>query len=291
MKQIISFLFFLSILQGSWKEDREELQYFYAQEPFRIFYSLQGKNQLHDKTDNNHNNVPDIIESFMEQLKKAEEVLQTKRGLKHPLKSRRYKDKVQYIDIHMLDLEEKHGSAGDAMIRYHYHIIDDNAISLSIALSTRLNSRNLSPTHELIHLYQNGYSMIKTRWYTEGVARLLEKLLRTDQATSDPLPKNKIELESVFQRTYANANFFQRFEEICEEENFIRDFLHSLAEQDKAIEERYAYIPFKWNEEAQKSHKNTSYILKALHKSIKKNCPIKNTEVQLFLKISKEYLN
>lgn len=284
MKILSLFLLFFTFLEADWKSQRENLEYCYIQEPFRIFYSLRGEHKLHQQQDHDQNDIPDLIDEIIDQLKNAHIILSQQRGLTSPLLNKRYISKAKYIDIHMLHIDHN-GLAGDAIVNYNYSSIQNKYPSLSMSLSTKLSPTNLTPTHELIHLYQNGYSMIKTRWYTEGLARLLEDLSDTRKQKSIPLPATENELRQLFKKTYDNYRFFKRFEEKCDQ-SFIKKFLEQLSLQDLEIEKRYNYKHYQWQEHDQKSDKNTKFILKAFNNTIKKSCPLTN-EIQNFLQISR----
>ena len=71
--------------------------------------------------DYNKNNIPDFIEDLGLQLQTANNTFSKKINLVKPLENYRYKDKVTYIDIHVLKLKKgQNGSAGDAIIKYNY---------------------------------------------------------------------------------------------------------------------------------------------------------------------------
>jgi hypothetical protein len=287
MKYILILSLLTSFVYANWKTDRENLEHCYIDPPFRIFYSLNGKNKLTHYIDQNQNNVADYVDNIADQLRIANDLLAKKIHLIEPLQNKNYKNKAKYIDIHILSLKHN-GLAGDAIIKYNYKAIDNNSYSISMSLSNKLSYTNLTPLHELIHIYQNGYTKIKNRWVTEGIARLLEELIRNKKTRSSKLPSNSVKLNIMLSQKYKNASYFKRFDELCKKDNFIKIFLEELSSQDKKIEDKYNYKKMDWLEKDQKSSKNNPFIFKAIQNSIIKTCPSDNKEIQTFYKLINE---
>ncbi len=157
-------------LYGGWQEEKESLEEVYFINEFRIFYSKDGKHKLpdHYMVDLNENMIPDYIEDIASQLTLSSEIFTKTLGFKHPLESVRYSNIVKYIDVHILN-SKTGGGAGDAIIDYNYKAFKNQNKALSINLSNNLKLHSLTPMHEMFHLIQNGYTMFKNGWYTEGI--------------------------------------------------------------------------------------------------------------------------
>ena len=203
-----------TFLFANWKSDRENLDKVYKIDKFRVFYTLKGKNKLEDKTDTNKNNIPDIVENIGLQLDTANKLFSNVLGFKQPFFSQRYKKDVKYIDIHLLSLKYN-GESGDGVIQYNYKIIKQNTKTLSIAISNTIKAKNLTPLHELFHTYQNGYSMFKNRWYTEGTARWSEFAFKKRTGKQHNLPSNEKQIEKLLNRTYDAKYFWNRLLFLC----------------------------------------------------------------------------
>ncbi len=323
MKIILVVLFISISLYANWKTQREGLEKVYIINEFRIFYSLSGVNQLSDKSDNNHNNIPDFIENLSLQLTIADDILSNKLGFIAPLKNTIYKNRADYIDIHVLKLKKgDNGLAGDAVIKYNYKTLKSNAKSISMSISSSLPLGNLTPLHELFHIYQNGYSMIKNRWYTEGTARWSEIILLNKIPKTNLLPKSKKDLEKLFKQTYESKFFWNRVAYLCSSNkkfdtreyknlyylgsnkkvingNFVHGFeysiklLENLDYIDDLIAKENHYMMHEWKEKEQKNNINNKYILMAIVKTLKENSElcVKNRELINFIDLSQNYIN
>jgi len=317
---IILFFLFSFTLFANWKSDRENLQNVYQLNNFRVFYSLRGKNSLSDKSDLNRNNIPDIVENIALQLNVADQIYSNSLGFINPLKNKRYTNKVKYIDVHILNLQN-HGSAGDSIIKYNYKYIKSSEKSISISVSNKIKFDNLTPAHELFHIYQNGYTMFKNRWYTEGTARWSEFLFKKGTGKQHKLPQNIKQIDNLLSRTYGAKFFWNRLLFLCAKNhrkfNISRELkkVVYIGSQQKVIEENsiHGYIfllkifqnldyyddvlssekgieSFSWKESEQKSFMNNKYILLAIKKSIEEYGTKDNEELVGFLKALNAYL-
>jgi len=277
MRHILTILLLVNLLYADWRSERESLENVSINEPFRIFYSLSNKHKVLDQK---------AIKNIEDQLTLGYELLIKKRNLQEPLKNKNYHNKAYFIDVHILNLKHN-GLAGDAIIKYNYKAIENSSYSISMSLSNKLSKTNLTPLHELVHIYQNAYTKIKNRWVTEGIARLLEELIRDRKISSIKLPSNKAELKHVVSKTYDNAKFFKRFEELCKKDIFIKSFFEELSAQDNIIAKKYHYDKEDWKEKEQKSSKNNPFIFQALQNTIKRTCPDNNNEINTFYTLLK----
>jgi len=308
-------------LFANWKSEREDLDKVYKIDKFRVFYTLNGKNKLKDKTDTNKNNIPDIVENIALQLDTANKLFSNVLGFKQPFFSERYKNNVQYIDIHLLSLKYS-GESGDGVIQYNYKIIKQNTKTLSIAISNTIKAENLTPLHELFHAYQNGYSMFKNRWYTEGTARWSEFSFKKRTGKQHNLPSTAKQIEKLLNRSYGAKYFWNRLLFLCAtndkgfklpknlknrvyigtnkkiiEDNtlfgykFLEKFLAKLDIYDDIATKKRGFINYNWREKEQKSFQNNPYILKALKDTIVESKCKKSKEINGFINGINEYLN
>ena len=197
----ILFLTYIS-LSANWKTERQNLDQFFQQGEFRAFYTLSGENAIKNQTDSNKNNIPDIVENVILQFNVSDEIFKDVLGFTSPLDQKIYKQKkVKFIDVHFLKMSSV-GRSGDAAIFYNYKVIKNRHKALSIAISNKIRLGNLTPIHELFHSYQNGYTLFKNSWYTEGTARWSEDILRKGIPKQNKLPSSIKGIEKVLSKTY-----------------------------------------------------------------------------------------
>lgn len=152
----------------------DRYQHQHQLDEFVILYDLSGGNSIENQKDANHNKIPDILENIMQQLVTMRDVLEAL-DFKHPFDQYRYqRARVTQIQVRMHDIDGN-GSAYDPPHRDVSH--DNKPCVLLISLSNNLATSNLTPAHELFHLYQYGYTVFKNSWYLEGMARWAENLL------------------------------------------------------------------------------------------------------------------
>lgn len=318
----ILFILCLSIsLQANWKIKRENLDQLYQVDNFRLFYTLEGKDSIEDKSDINKNNIPDIVENVGLQLSISNQLFSNVFNLKSPLEQNRYKLKnVKFIDIHFLDMKGN-GSSGDASIFYNYKNIKNKSKSLSIAISNKIKVTNLTPEHELLHAYQNGYTLFKNRWYTEGTARWSEYIFKKGTGKQHKLPSQMEDIHKLLSKTYDAKYFWNRLVRVCTKESkdfyipsemenkkyigsdsyviegkdiygidFMRIFFKNLDYYDDKVSKEENLDTYNWKESKQKDFSNNKYILLAIKKTIKDINPKYTKELKAFLKALDLYL-
>jgi len=281
-----------------WQRSRVALDQHFVREEFRIYYTLKGDQALPalDRQDRDRDGVPDKIQSLALQLVTARRCYVEILGLRHPFASRRYQGRVKFIDVNVCDLGgTKNGMAGDAIVNYHRPSDPPEGIAvLTIDLSMKLLPRNLSPAHELFHVFQNGYTLFKTPWYYEGTARWSEDLLRAGAGEAGPLPATKAELEDLFKRSYEASRFWQALaratdppggvqvpeelrgtrypgspKPIIEDAVFhgaplLKALLEELDRSDDVASKGGSLNPLDWSEARQRSSENDRYIWAAV---------------------------
>ncbi|MFT5718635.1 MAG: hypothetical protein ACI9T7_002842 [Oleiphilaceae bacterium] len=81
-----------------------------------------------------------------------------------------------------------------------------NVLTIDLSGLVRLKSQSIE--HELFHLYQNGYTFFKNRWYTEGTARWSELVMSGHIGRGEELPKTTIQKEELFNKSYGANKFW-----------------------------------------------------------------------------------
>ena len=310
------------MLLANWKHERESLDRVYVISDFRIFYTLHGRNALPEfqRRDLNSNDIPDLIEDIALQLVTADHLYSEMLGFIKPLENERYRGKAKGIDVHLLNLEDKHGSSGDAIVTYHYRFIRvDIKPVLSIKIANTIASTSLTPAHELFHCYQNGYTMFKNRWYTEGTARWVEYAFRKGTGPSATLPQSDEEINELMNETYGAKYFWNRITKLCAKKHrfdliepwksmrlvssnikmieddtldgyhFMRDLLNTFERYDHYLSKQRGVSWFNWSEKQQKAKENNRYLLKGISETVKEyECKF-NPEILGFLKAVDEY--
>lgn len=261
---------------GAWEDRRAGLEKSALFNEFRVFYSLNGKDALPNKRqlDEDRNGVPDFIESVGGRLIKANNFFANDVGLVPPLKNKRYKGKAHFIDVNILDFTRnkkgpKNGVAYDGIPifnRKHAGQKSTSVITIDLSGSVRLKSQSIE--HELFHLYQNGYTFFKNRWYTEGTARWSELIMANRIGVTTELPSTTVEKLELFKKSYDAKEFWNKMVLITDERSLGKRFVKRLLEEldaadDKAAFDRALNVT-NWQESEQKSEINNSYIWDAI---------------------------
>ena len=284
-----------------WKKRRSALDRKYAVNEFRIYYTLNGDDALPDVVDLNKNSIPDRIENIALQLMTARCLYTDVLKLRHPLESPRYKDKARFIDVHVGSLPfepggaKNNGSAGDGVVNYYRASDPGTGIDvLTIDISKTLPTRNVTPAHELFHLFQYGYTMFKAGWFLEGTARWSEFTLREGSGEPKGVPLTQDDLSNLFSMKYEAEGFWStlahasdsrgqlripadllRVTYIGTNDPIIRDIqfrgalllrqlLEALDEADDKVTASLELEPFAWKEVRQRSPDNNPYVWSAV---------------------------
>lgn len=173
---------------------------------FKVYYTLTGDDAI-DPTDQNKNGQPDVVDDLISQLRTAEVFYSAQLGLKAPLNTDRYAS-AKEISIWLYDLKAGNGIAYDEVVKTNKPTANKVQMDCSLRIdldSKRDYSRNVSPAHELFHLYQYGQIMFKTRWYLEGMARWVETAF---SGSRTGLYQQEAPA-SLFARVYNAAPFWQ----------------------------------------------------------------------------------
>lgn len=173
---------------------------------FRIRYATKGPDALVYQADENRNGIPDVIEDLAIQLTAARDYYVAVLGLKHPLRQHRYR-RAQTVDV-LVQRLQKSGRAFENVTAG----ADDSDCALTMALGAHLQfDRNVTPAHELFHLFQYGYAMFKVGWYLEGMARWMEGAF-TDRGAPIPTssgPAPAVRCTDVLGEGYSASRFWR----------------------------------------------------------------------------------
>lgn len=176
-------------------------------EEFVFLFDTSGENALPDQTDRDENDVPDVIDDVAMQLVTMRDVLSLL-GFRHPFSQYRYKRvNVDRIYVAMKNLQ-RNGTAFDPSHR-DLSRPGRKPCVLLMHLSIDLTTGNLTPAHELFHLYQYGYTVFKNSWYLEGMARWAEGLMRPASFPESDFPQTSEERNNLFSQSYEAAAFWQ----------------------------------------------------------------------------------
>ena len=283
------------IAWADWKVPRERLDQKLTQGDLRVYYTQAGENAFpadeiyHGKT---------ISAQLVAQFASADQFYSENLGLQTPLRSARYRE-ARSIDVHILDIGKRMGTAGDAVVKFRYQDFSPIGPALSISLSNRWRPPNSTPNHELFHLYQYGYTYFKVPWFLEGLARSMDDAFTNARVNEVPLPSNSVELEQVMNLSYGANTLWNRVMRLCDpgcrfasgkagQPRLCGGFLvRPLLEQYQRLDRKAAFDrgidPDNWPETEQRSSKNNPYLLSGLHKAIEANCPLViNSELSRF---------
>jgi hypothetical protein len=253
---------------AEWRERRSALPGMQQAGEFRIFYALSGPDALPDREDANGDGTPDYVERIAARLSTARDTYRRSMQLRDPLQSPRYRNEARFIDVHLLSFPlspkgPRHGIAYDELSSFARPAdVGSKVKVLVIDIANDLSSDNATPEHELFHLYQNGYTFYKNRWFTEGMARWIEHI---DKTSSGPLPRSPADVQGLFSKTYETAAFWsaiaQRMDPAGGGRAFIKPFLEELGRMD---DQRIG----QWSEKDQMSVANDVLIWRALQNTL-----------------------
>lgn len=300
---------------ADWKAPREALDRRLVQGDFRIHYTLTGEDAFpFDVPPSQRAQQAAVrLNSLVAQIDQANRLYSEQLGLTPPLASARYRD-VRSIDVHIIELEGKNGSTGDAAIVYRYQYFDGSSPALSIALSNQWRPPNLTPNHEVFHAYQYAYTFFKNSWYLEGMARSMEAAFRGGEVQTEVLPRDHGQLEEVLARSYGADLFWNRLMYLCDSacsgstpatawkggaytprsqfcgSGLVRSTLEQYKMIDKEAAQTRGIDPTDWPENEQRSAKNDPFLLHGLRRAIENECPVHgNSEFKAFYALLEVY--
>ena len=246
------------------------------------------------------------------QLSAANRLYSEVLGLTPPLHMPRYQ-RAGFIMVILRADRTRGGQAYDEVVQS----AASSACHVRMALGGQVDAaKNLTPAHELFHLYQNAHMMFKQAWLHEGLARWSESLLRGSVQEGPPLPASVEALERVLQESYGAAPFWQRLFYLLDNQvtspipNVLRDtFYHdggqvvaatelygstflpllfaSLDQAGAALSQQEQWPVYGWAESEQRSLRHNGAILSALHRAVSTYLPVADQpeELRVFMQL------
>lgn len=197
---------------GEWSDRRGMLPRLHQVGRLRVWYALSGPEALPRErhSDADDDGTPDYVQDVATQLVAAERIFVDVLGFRHPLDSPRY-SRAEFVDVHLLapPFGSKRGVAYDGIQRIR-RPDGSRPRTLAIDLSVNNETTNSSPAHEFFHLIQNGYSMFKNRWFTEGTARWAESIVEAGGGRPGELPESEAEWKALGAQTYSASGAWIR---------------------------------------------------------------------------------
>lgn len=283
---------------ADWKAPREALDQRHVAGIFRIHYTTTGSHAVPGDAQA----AAARAHRLGEQLERAHRHYSAVAGLTPPLENLRYPN-LRAIDVHIIALEGKKGSTGDAAIIYRYRHFDDLTPALTISISNRWTPGNLTPEHEVFHAYQYGYTYFKNAWFLEGMANGMEAAFRERQAANESLPQDASALRRLLGQSYGAGTFWRRLIRLCAGDcprqsppatdgtgpqvcggRFVKRFLEELRTLDTRAALARGIDPHDWPEAEQRSARNNPWLLDGLARALESQCRVDgDTELTTFL--------
>lgn len=240
------------------------------------------------------------------QLAAADSLYREVLGLTPPLSMPRY-EQANFIMVILRADQARGGQAYDEVVSSP--VSPDCHIRM--ALGGQVNAAyNLTPAHELFHLYQNAHMMFKQGWVHEGLARWSESLLSGEVNSGSPLPTHIETLESVMQASYGAAPFWQRLFYLLDPQadialpgelqhkrysdggqvvrsgelhgvTFLPLLFSSLSEAGVVLAQQEQWPVHGWAEAEQRSLRHNAVILSAVHHAVSTYMPIASQPEEL----------
>ncbi len=262
----------------SWRAPREALDQRARRADITVYYTEQGDNAF----------SADYVPPLLDQMAAAQRYYEQQLGLQSPLRGARYQGQLRGIDVHVLRMPDSNGNAGDAAVHYRYRSFGDlPGRALTITLGTQWTPANLTPSHELFHSYQYGYTLFKNGWFLEGLARAMEHPIAGDSGPVAPLPASRAEWNAMVRKRYGAEVFWTRLMQVCEPTcqrptsayarpcggALVRATLEAFQQMDGRASADRGLDPRDWPEEEQRSVANTPYMARGLLEAIGRSCP------------------
>lgn len=252
------------------------------------------------------------LDDLERQLVVADVLYRDVLGLTPPLLMPRYQ-RANFIMVILRDDQTRVGRAYDEVVRSP--TAPDCHIRMSLGGEVNA-ARNVTPAHELFHLYQNAHMMFKQAWVHEGLARWSETLLRGDLQKGHSLPAHVEELEVVMQESYGAAPFWQRLFYLLDPvgnisipgevkdkhyhdgsqvvtatalygSEFLPYLFSSLNEAGVELAYQEQWPVYGWAEAEQRSLRHNEVILSAVHHAVSMYMPMANQpdELRAFMQL------
>ncbi len=288
---------------ADWRAPYEALDQQHSWGAYSVLYTREGVDAFPAK----RAQAPrrdDYLRRLQGQIDNADRVYSNELDLTPPLRMPLYA-RGRRIHLHLLHQDKGMGAAGDRLVRYRYRQFGRSPRVLSVTLATRWTPPNVTPEHELFHLYQYGYSFFKNGWYLEGLARSAERFF-TDKASAfrwEKLPATGAALDDVMRRGYTANTLWNRLAMLCDADctapqdradassatggdgdveracgaTIVRPLLEALGVQDDIAATDRGIDPDNWPETEQRSLDNNPYILAAVETVLETSCPLETS--------------
>lgn len=256
---------------AEWRERRGALKEMHHVGEFRIFYALSGPDALPGRDDADRDGTPDYVERIAMRLLTARDAYERSMQLRHPLKSPRYQGQAEFIDVNLLAFPltaggPRSGIAYDELSSFERtQNVGRKVKVLVMDIANDLSPNNATPEHELFHLFQNGYTFFKNRWFTEGMARWVERIDNQGVKTTAPLPNSPSDVQALFSKTYETAPFWSSVANRVDAGSSGRTFIKRFLEELERMDDQRLH---KWSEKEQMSAANDVYIWRALQNTL-----------------------
>lgn len=89
-------------------------------------------------------------------------------------------------------------------------VFEEGGCVLRMNINKNISNRNLTPAHELFHLYHFSITSINRPWLREGLARWAMHTFSGELYSEDVLPENMEQMKNVFKKSYAASSFWTR---------------------------------------------------------------------------------
>ncbi len=251
-------------------------------------------------------------EDIERQLAAADVLYQEVLHLTPPLEMPRYQQ-ADFVMVILRTDQTRGGQAYDEVVRNP----SVPECHIRMALGGQVDAaHNLTPAHELFHLYQNAHMMFKQAWLHEGLARWSESLFRGGGQPAPALPADSDALEAVMQSSYAAAAFWQRLFYLLDAQGdvavpetlinqrylngrsivaldriygaaFMPQLFSALHQAGVAVSHREQWPVYGWAEAEQRSLRHNPAILSALHTAVSAYLPDASQpdELQAFMQL------
>ncbi len=158
----------------------------YEIDNFRIFYYTKGRDAI-DRIDRDKNKIPDYVEDVARQFVASQYVFCEILGFPRPNETAYYKG-IETVDVYIVSRESLNGVLGMAFSQPEHALLKEkDKLAVKILVSKGFKFTHSSTiTHEYFHILQNGMSLIKNKWYFEGLARWAENLILKKDHSKDP---------------------------------------------------------------------------------------------------------
>lgn len=250
----------------------------------------------------------DYLLDTYNQLYVANQIFVDVLKLNAPLNTDRYK-KAKFINITLEESDKVYGITYDEVVANKHSDISDCFVGMKI--SSKVDPKhNVTPSHELFHIYQNSVMMFKQSWLTEGLARWSESLFKSGTSDETPLPQNREQLLTVFDSSYGASKFWTRLFKLVDEDSefeipshlntitytdgspiikdnkaygvsFISTLFHELSVESKNVSDEKGRELYAWKEKDQKSSDLNPYIWRAVKRAVYKTIPYEEQSEEL----------